>query len=194
MKIFNTNGDIINHNVTENAEWSLAEKFIKSDDVVLELGARYGSTSITVNRIVEGRNIVCVEPDNTVWDALEYNKVYNGCDFNIIKGAISKEKINLNLSGYSSYTYKDENGDIQIYDLWDIQNKYNLKFNTLIADCEGCLSVFLEHYQDFFKQLRLVIVETDKSEICEYEKLFDIIKSNGLTCKVSGLHSVYIKD
>jgi len=193
MIIYNVDGHVIDHNKNENAEWELAERYVKSDDIVLELGARFGSTSVVVNKIVNGSNIVCVEPDETTWETLERNKLVNNCDFNIIKGAISKNKLNLKFGGYATFTYNDDNGNVNTFDLWDIQKEFNLKFNVLIADCEGCLSVFLEHYIDFFKQLRLVIVETDRADTCNYQKLFDILNSNGLTCEVSGFHTVYLK-
>ena len=45
--------------------------------------------------VVNKKNQVSVEPDSTVWKALEDNKNRNNCKFHIIKGFISKKKLSL---------------------------------------------------------------------------------------------------
>lgn len=195
MILKNETGNIINHLTTENDEWQLAEKFVKSHNVVLELGARYGSTSIVVNKILSNKkNQISVEPDSKVWESLEQNKKENNCEFEIIKGSISKVKESIVERGYSTHTMNDENGNIDIFDLWEIQNKYNVIFDTLIADCEGCLSKLITHYPEFFEQLQLVIFEQDRDDICDYGKLRELLTKNGLTQIVGGFHNVYLKE
>ena len=82
---------------TKNIEYPeqvMVNKYIEPDDVVLELGARYGSVSCQINKKLNNpRNHVAVEPDDRVWLALERNKLKNSCDFQIIKGFIGKPKI-----------------------------------------------------------------------------------------------------
>lgn len=194
MIIYDKAGELIDHTKIEPTEQELVREFVKKDDVVLELGARYGSSSIILNKIIEGKNIVCVEPDGSVWDSLEKNRQINNCDFNVVKGAISKDKLNISFNDYATYTFNDDNGDINIYDLWELQEKFNLKFNVLVADCEGCLSVFIEHYEEFFKQLRLVIFEADGSSICDYKIIFGILYGNGFKSVKSGFHNVFLKN
>ena len=85
--------DILNLEVQEQY---LANKYILEDDVVLELGARYGSVSCIINSKLKNKyNQVVVEPDYRVWDALEKNKKVNNCEFNIVKGFISNQKLYL---------------------------------------------------------------------------------------------------
>jgi FkbM family methyltransferase len=194
MIIYDTQGDIVDHNQLETTEWKLAEAYVKPNDVVLELGARFGSTSVTLNKIAKGKNIVCIEPDETVLETLENNRKINNCDFNIVKGIISKTKQSIYLSDYSTYTTNDESGNIQIYDLWQLQKDYNLEFNVLVADCEGCLSTFFHHYKEFFKQLRLVIFEMDRPESFNYKKFINLLLDMGFKCEVNGFHCVYIKN
>ena len=53
----------------------MAKEYIKKDDVVLELGARYGSVFCVINsKLSNKNNQVSIEPDSRVWDALEKNK------------------------------------------------------------------------------------------------------------------------
>jgi hypothetical protein len=47
---YNENDEIINHTVFEADEQKLANKYIKNHHVVLELGARYGTVSYTINK------------------------------------------------------------------------------------------------------------------------------------------------
>ena len=92
MKIFNENKQLVNINKIERPEQDLVEKYILEDDVVLELGARYGSVSCKINLNLKNKfNQVSVEPDKRVWTALKFNKIINKCKFHIIKGFISKK-------------------------------------------------------------------------------------------------------
>jgi len=77
MKILDMNGKVVNTNIIEKPEQDLANYFIKENDIVLELGARYGSVSCVINSKLNNKNNqVVVEPDDRVWDALEKNKTF----------------------------------------------------------------------------------------------------------------------
>ena len=94
MNIQDQHGNPINTAYFEKPEQDLANQYIKEDDVVLELGARYGSVSCVINSKLKCKtNQVVVEPDVRVWDALERNKVVNGCGFHIVKGFVSPKKL-----------------------------------------------------------------------------------------------------
>ena len=60
--------------VFENEEQRLAKKYIHKDDVVLEIGARYGSVSVLLMLLGNSQNQVSVEPDERVWSALDKKK------------------------------------------------------------------------------------------------------------------------
>ena len=87
MNIVDQYGNLVDIQHIENIEQDLANMYILEDDTVLELGARYGSVSCTINSKLNNKNNqVVVEPDERVWDALEKNKSSNNCEFNIVKG------------------------------------------------------------------------------------------------------------
>jgi hypothetical protein len=102
MEIYDQYGKRINTAVLEVSEQQLARRYINSTDVVLELGARYGSVSCIINsKLACKTNQVVVEPDERVWGALERNKAVNHCEFHIVKGFISSKKLELtNLDCY----------------------------------------------------------------------------------------------
>ena len=94
MIIYNEKDEIVDITKVENVEQEQAREYIKPDDVVLELGARYGSVSCLINKTLKNKNNqVVVETDCRVWDVLERNRDNNNCEFNIVKGFISNNKL-----------------------------------------------------------------------------------------------------
>ena len=190
-------GKIIDHLKMERDEQLQAEKYVTSDCVVLELGARYGTVSCIINKKV-GPNMVVVEPDIRVQDALEQNMKANDCNFNIVKGVISKvplELINLNnwYGGYAATTVKSEVSSIPNFTLEEVESKYNLVFNTLVADCEGFLEQFLDENPKLYNQLSLIMFEKDYPNKCNYAKIADTLRANGFTCLDGSFHSIWKK-
>lgn len=200
MKIYDENNNLVNINKLEKPEQDIAKKYIEKNDIVLELGARYGSVSCIINsKLCNKKNQVVVEPDKRVWEALEKNKKINNCDFNIVKGFIGNKKmdlINLNeyYGGYASTFIYNENTNIQSYKLDEIIKKYNLKFNVLVADCEGFLEVFFNENPDFYKDLRLIIFEADYPQKCNYDKIRELLINNNFKCILKGHQNIYINN
>jgi FkbM family methyltransferase len=194
MIIYNEYGSIVEHNIVEVTEWKLAKEYVKPYHTVLELGARYGSCSISINEnLTNKKNQVSIEPDTKVYEALEKNKNINNAEFNILYGAISKVNVSIEQHEYATFTLPDESGTIKTYDLWEIERMFNLKFDALVADCEGCLSVIIEEYPDFFNQLELIIYEEDCSDKCDYLKMKKILSKNNFNHIVQGFHNVFVR-
>ena len=199
MNIVDLFGNKVNINCVEKCEQDLANQYILENDVVLELGARYGSVSCIINSKLNNKNNqVVVEPDDRVWDALEKNKNSNNCKFNIVKGFISNKKldlINLDicLGGYGSTFIENNNTKIPSYSLNEITNKHNLNFNVLVADCEGFLEVFFDENPDFYDKLRLIIFEADYPEKCNYNKIKNTLIKKKFSKIWEGHQNVWIK-
>lgn len=200
MNIFDECGNKIDTKNIECIEQYLAEQCIMENDVVLELGARYGSVSCIINsKLKNKKNQVVVEPDCRVWNALENNKIYNRCEFNIIKGFISNKKLDLiNLNqcngGYGSTYIENNNTKILSYTLDEIEKKYNLLFNVLVADCEGFLEVFFDENPYFYDNLRLIIFEADYCEKCNYNKIRNKLIEKKFTKILEGHQNVWMKE
>lgn len=199
MIIYNENNKLVNIKKLEKPEQDIAKKYIEKDDVVLELGARYGSVSCIINsKLNNKKNQVSVEPDERVWEALEKNKKINNCDFNIVKGFIGNKKMDLtNLNeyygGYASTFIYNEKTKIKSYKLDEIIKQYNLKFNVLVADCEGYLEVFFDENPNFYKDLRLIIFEADYPDKCNYEKIRELLLKEKFKCVLKGHQNIYVK-
>jgi len=199
MDIKDQNDISININRIEKREQSLAKQYINENDVVFELGARYGSVSCIINSKLNCKsNQVVVEPDERVWEALERNKKINNCEFNIIKGFVSSKKLGLtSLNSYGGYgtTYIiNDESKIPSYTMDEIIKKYNLVFNVLVADCEGFLEIFFDENPTFYDNLRLIIFEADYPKKCNYTKIRCALKEKGFIEKLKGHQNVWIKN
>lgn len=190
LEYYDEKGEKIKHLIVERKEQILADKYIKPDSIVLELGARYGTVSCVINKKLKNKKAqVVVEPDERVWDALEANKKRNGCEFHIIKGFVSNKKLGLTNTedwrGYGTKSTEDKSSSIPSYTLKEIESKYKLKFNTLVADCEGFLCDFFEENPHFYDQLELIIFEKDNPKMCNYNKIKKVLEEKGFKQLVS---------
>jgi FkbM family methyltransferase len=200
MNIVDLNGNKVDIENIEKLEQDLANKYILENDVVLELGARYGSVSCIINSKLNNKNNqVVVEPDARVWNALEQNKNNNNCEFNIVKGFISSKKLDLtNLDcwygGYGATFVESSDTKIPSYSLCEIIIKYNLHFNVLVADCEGFLEMFFDENPNFYDSLRLIIFEADYPEKCNYDKIKNKLLEKKFNKILEGHQNVWIKE
>jgi FkbM family methyltransferase len=187
-------GDVIDHLSLERVEQIQAETYITDRSVVLELGARYGTVSCIINKkIAVHTNQVSVEPDETVFEVLEENMKVNGCNFYIVKGAISRMPCRFINPGYGGSTIIDLSGSVPHFTLEEIEAKYNLKFNTLVADCEGFLEQFFDENPGLYEQLELVIFECDQAHRCDYKKIMNNLFINGFERIENAFHQVWRK-
>ena len=174
------NNNIIDHKNIEKDEQDIAKLYIEPDNVVLELGARYGTVSCVINKLLNNKkNQVVVEPDQTVWNALETNKTKNNCDFHIIKGFVSNKKFSLNGSGYGNSAIETNNTQIKSFKLDEIETQFNLKFDTLVVDCEGCLEIFFDEHPHMYSQLKNITFEEDYGHKCDYDKIKKKLEEHG---------------
>lgn len=196
MSFFDENDNLIDINTFEKPEQELAQTYIINSDIVLELGARYGTVSCIINKILLNRkNQVVVEPDERVWSALEKNKINHNCEFNIVKGFISNRKMDLinKECRYGTTSCTSDDSSILSHTLDEIQYMYNLKFNVLIADCEGFLETFLDENPILYAQLRMIIFEADYPDKCNYEKIKKNLLNKHFINKIDGFQNLWIK-
>ena len=171
---YNERGHRFDHNEFETTEQRLCEKYIQPEDIVLELGARYGTISCLTNKIISNKKQhYVVEPDKAVWNALEKNMEINQCDFNILKGVIGEKNYKLSGHGYAKQSIETEDGDIETFKIPDAP------FNTLIADCEGYLETFYNENKQWFHNLNKIIYECDMPQNCDYDYLLNEFKNIG---------------
>lgn len=197
MKFYDEDGKLIDTIRFETVEQTQADEYITEDCTVLELGARYGTVSCVINKKLKNPlNQVSVEPDNIVWKCLEKNIKDNGCNLHLIKGVISRSPLEIKQTpgeGYSNSTMKAETSSLPNFTVEQIEERYGLKFDTLVADCEGFLGDFFAENHHLYKQLKMVLFEKDSPWKCDYSVILNNLKEHGFVNLVTGFHEVWKK-
>lgn len=197
MEIHDEFGRKIDTESVEKREQIHAEAFVEPDDVVLELGARYGSVSVVINKkLTNPLHHVAVDPDERIWSSLEKNRDQNNCKFHILKGVISRKPVKLteldDWGGYgtTSVTTVEPTTTVS-YTLEQVQDMYKLKFTTLVADCEGFLETFFDENPWMYDQLNTVLYEQDYPNKCNYSRIAQNLNDHGLINLWYGSHMVW---
>ena len=154
----------------------LAVELLQPFDVVLEIGARYGSVScaVSIAQNNSGR-LITVEADPDVWAIHQYNKLENRCAGFSVFGVLGSQDQTVlsNTSSYGKATTLEKNarGVKVSHFTWDeIEKATGLKINTIIFDCEGCIFPIMTLYKHKFSQIEKVIIENDKTAGWECEE------------------------
>jgi FkbM family methyltransferase len=194
---FDQHGHMINHKNVERDEQMMVKQHIPKDATVLELGARYGTVSCMISSVLnDPYRHVAVEPDVFVLPALIHNKLTHEGKFHILVGAISRVPLKFmrEQCGYGNFVVPGEKSDIETFTLEEIEKRYDLKFDCLVADCEGFLEQFFKENPTFASRLKTVIFEADRSQGCDYNYVRNVLSQNGLTPVVVGFQNVWIKN
>ena len=160
----------------ERDMFSVVSEVIQPDDVVLEVGARYGTTSCAVAETQQNSGkLITVEADPSVWGALTYNMDTHSCSGHQIFGVLGEKDLTLieeNMLikmplGYAKMTSEDEAvpGVRVAHFTWnEVEQKTGLKITSIIFDCEGCMFPIIAAYGHKFSQIQKVIIENDNHQ------------------------------
>lgn len=181
----------------EKHERILVSKYLKKEDLVLELGACIGVVSLTINKILEDKSKqVSVEPNPEMFPYLLENKQRNSGEFTIETCIVSKDKeVNFHVGGAaflsSSISGKGNKIVVKGKSLEELRKEY-FDFTALIMDIEGGELNFFRSFDLKNTQIRLIVWETHcnpnmltKEELEEcYEILrtqeFKLIEKSGI--------------
>ena len=139
----------------------MVREFLQPDDVVLETGARYGTTSCAISMALNNSgHHIAVEPDESVWSSLVQNRHDHNCDFWLLRGVVAdREPHIVTAQSYGTRTFFDDD-DISTslslskvkdtssspraaFSLADVQSLTKLQLTALVIDCEGCIDSML---------------------------------------------------
>jgi len=188
------NDKVIDINSNEKEEQDQAQEYIQANDCVLELGARYGTVSAIINKkLANPRHHIAVEPDSTVWAALEKNKESTQSQFQIVKGLISNKKFSLTKDNYATRQVVDESSTIPHVSFQQVQAMAGAPFTVLVVDCEGCIEHFLAENVDILNTVRLILMEEDFPDNCNYSTVKELFLEYSFKEIKPGFHSVWMK-
>jgi FkbM family methyltransferase len=145
-------------------EWVLVQALVSPSSTVLELGARYGTTSCVLARATgNSGNVVSVEPDARAHADLRRNRDAHACNFHIVRGTVSKHRLAQGRGGsYETRTRlagHNETG-LDNFALNELERWIGSRFNTLLIDCEGCIKYVSD---ELFQRVDLLLLEEDES-------------------------------
>ena len=69
-----------------------------------------------------------------------------------------------------------------------------MKFNVLVADCEGFLEIFFDENPELYDKLDIIIFEADYPDKCNYDKIKMNLKNRKFINILNGFQNVWVKD
>lgn len=154
----------------EYPEQMMAAMFIPRDAKVLELGGNIGRNSCVIASLLSDQaNLVVMEPSPESSRQLQENRDLNNLSFRIETAAVSRTP--LVLSGWNSQPSEvDIPGwtRVNTTTFQEVEAKFNITFDTLVADCEGALYYILKDDDSILDRIRLLVVENDYHNLDHY--------------------------
>ena len=169
-------------------EWQLANALVTPRDTVLELGARFGTTScVLAQRTGNSGGVVSVEPDPTVHRLLLQNRDRHNCSFHVLKGVVGDVPIALSREHghYATRTMSARPGAsggsvLPSLTFESIEQRIGRRFDTMLIDCEGCIDQFFAGTnRRLLSQLRLILMEEDVPHAVNYPKWHARLRRHG---------------
>jgi FkbM family methyltransferase len=170
----------------EYPEQLLAMKFITPDNKVLEIGGNIGRNTLIIGTILNNpKNLVTLESDPTNAKLLQYNLELNNIDANVESSALSQQRLiqrGWNTIPVVDDTIPDGWKEVSTITYDNLIKKYNISFDTLVADCEGALFYILTEDHRILENINLVIIENDFQDI--FQKMFvnEMFEKYGFKC------------
>lgn len=168
----------------EYIEQLMAIQYIKPNAKVLEIGGNVGRNTLIISTIInDTNNYLVLESDPISAEQLKQNIRVNGFQTNVEASALSQMPlIQKHWDTVPLYDNNIPEGWKQISTITysEIMKKYNIEFDTLVADCEGALFYILRDEPTILKNITTVITENDYRDIDHKNFVNQLFEMNGL--------------
>lgn len=170
----------------EFPEQVLSMQFVKEDAKVLEIGGNAGRNSLILSALLNHTNqLVVLETNEEVASYLVHNLRQNYFDTRVETRALSTSPILTNgwntipasLADSTHHDWKP----IPTITFEELQAKYNIQFDTIVADCEGALYHIVKDNPDMLNGIRMIIMENDYTDLDEKQMLDSILRLKGFS-------------
>ena len=157
-------------------EWQLVRALVRRNSTVLELGARFGTTSCVLSQAVGPRGVVvAVEPDKTVYPELLSNVRTHRCkNVFVLQGTVGAQRTRIlarkGRGGVGTLTIATSSSNgaaLPFMRLPALEARIGRSFDTLLLDCEGCITtVLVGTFGDMLlTRLQLILIEQDNRNV-----------------------------
>ena len=160
------NASMNNEYKEELYERSLILNFLNKDAKVLEIGGGLGHVSNAIsNHLNNKENLIVIEPHKEKANKLkEKYRVFNGIISNNKQWFIKSKKeyyVTITNKNMKKENIKDSLEINNITNIKNLEQKFNIKFDTLIVDCEGALPQIMKDNPELYNQINMIIIEYD---------------------------------
>jgi FkbM family methyltransferase len=165
----------------EIPEQKMVVRYLTGSEKVLELGSNIGRNTLIIAHILGDncRNFVSLESDKNIANQLRENRQLNNMSFHIESAALSKRKlIQKDWNTIESDIVLDGYTPVDTITLEELNAKYNIDFDTLVLDCEGAFYYILMDMPEILKNIKLIIMENDYTDMSQKLYIDTILKQN----------------
>jgi FkbM family methyltransferase len=152
----------------EYPEQLMVCRYLNGNENVLEIGGNIGRNSLVIGRILNysnNNNFVVLESDNEIAQQLIHNRDINNLNFNVEPFALSKRNlIQREWETIESDQVLDGYKKVNTITLEELNNKYNISFDTIVLDCEGAFYYILMDMPEILDNVKTIIMENDYHE------------------------------
>ena len=157
----------------EYPEQLMSVRYLKGHEKVLEIGGNIGRNSLIIASIINNNNFVSLECDTEISKQLIENRDLNNFTFFVENSALSKRKlIQKGWDTKPSEILEDGYKEVNTINYDELMKKYNIKFDTLVLDCEGAFYYILMDMPEILNNINLIIMENDYHNI-DHKKYID---------------------
>jgi FkbM family methyltransferase len=181
LKIIHSKLSIKHGSLNEEVpEQKMVVKYLTGNEKVLEIGGNIGRNSLVIANILgekQNNNLVVLETDNNIAYQLIENRNLNNFTFHVENSALSKRNlIQIGWDTIESNILLDGFKSVKNITLEELYSKYNIKFDTLVLDCEGALYYILTDMPEILDNVNLIIMENDYWDISKKNYVDSILK------------------
>jgi FkbM family methyltransferase len=180
---FNFDFGTLDHEFPEQV---LAAWFVKSDAKVLEIGGNIGRNSLVLSSVLDTTdNLVVLESHPDYVPQLVHNLRQNGFATRVEGSALSYSKLlqhgwDTIPESAATEVHKDWK-EVPTITMEQLEEKYQIQFDTIVADCEGALYFIFKDCPSVLDNIRMVIMENDYSDIDRKNMVDSILTMKGFT-------------
>jgi FkbM family methyltransferase len=165
----------------ELPEQKMAVRYLTGNEKVLEIGGNIGRNSLIISYILGENqcNLVSLETDINIANQLRENRNLNNMHFHIESSALSKRKlIQKGWDTIVSDNLIEGYNPVNIISFDELETKYNIKFDTLVLDCEGAFYYILMDMPEILDNIKLIIMENDYHDYSHKEYIDNTLKEH----------------
>lgn len=169
--------------------------FSQAPELIIDLGANIGLSSVYFSELYPKANIVAIEPFVDSAEVAEINLSGHQTKFKVIRGGVWNKNTSLSLKRdfrdgkeWSFNLVEDKKGDVQGYSLSELFDQYKQNVDILKIDIEGGEKVLFEDecYPSFFlKNVKCLAIEIHDEFNCR-ETIYNSLKRNNFIYFESG--------